>query len=108
MPGSQAVTVAGSPGGIPSRSKDACSSFAPVGSSDDPVVMRSVLHDGRRYFYAVNRDYYPVKLDIDSPARPEATAALVAHAERACHAAQSLRHPIPVTLAATLNGVALE
>jgi len=28
---------------------------------------------------------------------------LVTHAERACHAAQSLSHPVPVHLHATLN-----
>lgn len=48
-----------------------------------------------------------VKLSIDSPARPSSVASLVAHAERACHAAQSLRHPVPVSLDATLNGTPL-
>jgi organic hydroperoxide reductase OsmC/OhrA len=48
-----------------------------------------------------------VKLSIDSPAESRAVAALVDHAERACHAAQSLRHPVPVTLDATLNGAPL-
>jgi organic hydroperoxide reductase OsmC/OhrA len=48
-----------------------------------------------------------VKLDIDSPAGAERVGALVRHAERACHAAQSLRHPVDVTLAATLNGTPL-
>lgn len=38
--------------------------FATVGASSDPVVMRSLLHGGRRYFYAVNRDYYPVKVEV--------------------------------------------
>jgi organic hydroperoxide reductase OsmC/OhrA len=60
------------------------------------------IDDAPAYFEQVT-----VKLDIDSPARPEATAALVAHAERACHAAQSLRHGVDVTLAATLNGTLL-
>ena len=60
------------------------------------------IDDAPAYFEQVT-----VKLDIESPAGPEATASLVAHAERACHAAQSLRHPIDVTLAATLNGTPL-
>lgn len=49
-----------------------------------------------------------VRLSIDSPAPAAAVARLAAHAERACHAAQSLRHPVPVTLAATHNGTPLE
>ncbi len=48
-----------------------------------------------------------VRLSIDSPADAGAVAALVDHAERACHAAQSLRHPVPVTFAAVLNGAPL-
>ena len=48
-----------------------------------------------------------VRLSIDSPAEASAIAALVDHAERACHAAQSLRHPVPVTFAAVLNGAPL-
>ncbi len=60
------------------------------------------IDDAPAYFEQVT-----VKLDIDSPAGPEATAALVAHAERACHAAQTLRHGVDVTLAATLNGTPL-
>jgi organic hydroperoxide reductase OsmC/OhrA len=48
-----------------------------------------------------------IKLDIVSSASGEQVRRLAAHAERACHAAQSLRHPIPVVLETTLNGVAL-
>ena len=49
-----------------------------------------------------------IKLEILSPAGAEQVKRLAAHAERACHAAQSLRHPIPVSLEATLNGARLE
>jgi uncharacterized OsmC-like protein len=49
-----------------------------------------------------------IKLEIASPADPEQVKKLAAHAERACHAAQSLRHPIPVSLETTLNGTRLE
>lgn len=48
-----------------------------------------------------------VALSVDSPAAPESVARLTAHAERACHAAQSLRRGVPVTLATRLNGAAL-
>jgi organic hydroperoxide reductase OsmC/OhrA len=61
------------------------------------------LDDTPAYFERVT-----VKLDIDSPARADAVEKLVAHAERACHAAQSLRHPVEVTLFATLNGSTLD
>ena len=53
-------------------------------------------------------DQVTIKLDIQSPAGAEQVKQLAAHAERACHAAQSLRHPIPVSLEATLNGARLE
>jgi len=51
------------------------------------------VDDAPPYFEQVT-----VKLEISSPAKPEQVHRLVAHAERACHAAQSLRHPIPVTV----------
>ena len=44
-----------------------------------------------------------IQLAVVSPAAPVNVARLVAHAERACHAAQSLRHSIPVRLEARLN-----
>ncbi len=49
-------------------------------------------------------DEVTIKLDVVSPAAAENVQRLAAHAERACHAAQSLRHPTPVTLETTLNG----
>ena len=53
-------------------------------------------------------DEVTIALTVASPAPAEQVSQLVAHAERACHAAQTLRHGVPVTLAATLNGAALE
>jgi organic hydroperoxide reductase OsmC/OhrA len=43
-------------------------------------------------------------LTIASPAPEADVARLVAHAERACHAAQTFRTPVPTDLNATLNG----
>ncbi len=60
------------------------------------------VDDAPPYFEEVT-----IKLDVVSPAGAEQVRRLAAHAERACHAAQSLRHPIPVALETTLNGVAL-
>jgi organic hydroperoxide reductase OsmC/OhrA len=61
------------------------------------------VDDAPAYFEEV-----AIKLDIQSPAGAEQVKRLAAHAERACHAAQSLRHPIPVSLETTLNGARLE
>jgi uncharacterized OsmC-like protein len=43
-------------------------------------------------------------LMVRSSAPPEQVRQLVEHAERACHAAQSLRQPVPVVLKVHLNG----
>jgi organic hydroperoxide reductase OsmC/OhrA len=44
-----------------------------------------------------------IDLAVVSVAAADRVRKLVTHAERACHAAQSLRHPVPVHLRATLN-----
>jgi organic hydroperoxide reductase OsmC/OhrA len=46
-------------------------------------------------------------LEVRSPAPAERVRRLVAHAERACHTAQSLRAEVPVLLRARLNHVDL-
>lgn len=46
-------------------------------------------------------------LHVNSPASVSQVAKLIAHAERACHAAQTFKAPVPVELKATLNGEAL-
>jgi len=61
------------------------------------------VDDAPAYFENVT-----IKLEIVSPAAGEQVKLLAAHAERACHAAQSLRHPIPVSLETTLNGARLD
>lgn len=38
--------------------------FETVGGSTDPVAVRSVAADGRRYFYLMNRDYYPIEVKL--------------------------------------------
>jgi len=38
--------------------------FATVGGTTDPVAVRTLVHDGKRYFYLVNRDYYPVRVEL--------------------------------------------
>ena len=60
------------------------------------------VDDAPAYFEKVE-----IKLEIMSPAGADQVKRLAAHAERACHAAQSLRHPVPVVLETTLNGAAL-
>jgi hypothetical protein len=49
-----------------------------------------------------------VVLEVRSPASAERVGGLVAHAERACHSAQSLRVAVPVCLLARLNGDQLQ
>jgi organic hydroperoxide reductase OsmC/OhrA len=46
-------------------------------------------------------------LKVSSSAPDSQVAKLIIHAERACHAAQTFRAPVPVELKATLNGEAL-
>ncbi len=43
-------------------------------------------------------------LTVRSAAPPERVRLLIEHAEQACHAAQSLRQPVPVALEVQLNG----
>lgn len=52
-------------------------------------------------------EHVSIALTVSSPAPDEDVQRLIAHAERACHAAQTLRHGVDVTLAATLNGKSL-
>ena len=49
-----------------------------------------------------------VVLEVRSPAPPERVRELVAHAERGCHSAQSLRVAVPVRLLVRLNGDSLQ
>jgi len=56
------------------------------------------VDDAPAYFEDVT-----IALSIVSGATGTNVRKLVTHAERACHAAQSLSHPVPVHLHATLN-----
>ncbi len=44
--------------------------FQTVGDRTDPVAVRTLVHGARRYVYLVNRDYYPVAVQVNlaSPA----------------------------------------
>ena len=44
--------------------------FTTVGPSTDPVAVRTLVCDNRRYIYAVNRDYYPVNVQMDFSSAP--------------------------------------
>ena len=52
-------------------------------------------------------DQVTIALTVQSPAPAEQVRKLITHAERACHAAQTLRHGVSVSLGATLNGETL-
>lgn len=47
-------------------------------------------------------------VSVQSSAPAEQVKKLILHAERGCHAAQTMRKPIPVKTTALLNGEALE
>jgi hypothetical protein len=38
--------------------------FETVGYTTDPVAVHTLRHEGKRYFYLVNRDYYPVQVQF--------------------------------------------
>lgn len=38
--------------------------FKTVGGSTDPAAVRTLLREGRCYFYAINREYYPVQVEL--------------------------------------------
>ena len=39
--------------------------FETVGATTDPVAVRTLVVNGKRYLYMVNREYYPVKVSIN-------------------------------------------
>ncbi len=84
--------------------------FAPlydVPIDDASADVRATFRNTEKYDVDDAPPYFEeviVKLDIASPASAHQVRRLAEHAERACHAAQSLRRPIPVMLEATLNG----
>lgn len=47
--------------------------FETVGESTDPAAVRTLLCDGKRYLYIVNREYYPVQVSLKLSA-PSTTA----------------------------------
>jgi hypothetical protein len=84
--------------------------FAPLYSvpiDDATADVRATFFNTEKYDVddeAPHFEQINIRLTIDSPAPPDRVRDLVRHAERACHAAQSFRQPIPVHLAATHNG----
>ena len=88
--------------------------FAPlydVPIDDATADVRATFRNTEKYDVDDAPPYFEevtIKLDIVSTASGEQVQRLAAHAERACHAAQSLRHPILVKLEATLNGARLD
>ncbi len=72
------------------------------------VILRNADVDLRATFDSADKFDLPgpgaafqkvvVRLTIDSPSPREQVMALATHAERGCHAAQSIRQPVPVEL----------
>ncbi|MEW6755518.1 MAG: hypothetical protein AB1505_31750, partial [Candidatus Latescibacterota bacterium] len=44
--------------------------FATVGASTDPVAVRQLACEGKRFVYLVNREYYPVEVEIELAGEP--------------------------------------
>lgn len=84
--------------------------FAPLYA----VPLEDVQADVRAEFNAANKfvkedssgafEQVTYALTVRSSASPEQVRLLIEHAERACHAAQSLRQPVSVSLEVQLNG----
>ena len=87
--------------------------FAPlyeVSIRDASSDVRATFFNTQKYDVDEEPAYFEqidIRLSVDSPAPAEQVQALVRHAERACHAVQSFRQPIPVRLEVALNGAAL-
>jgi len=45
--------------------------FDTVGTSTDPIAVRALVDDGLRYFYVVNRDYYPIEVRLTFSEAPK-------------------------------------
>lgn len=45
--------------------------FATVGTRTDPVALRTLVREGRRFFYLVNREYYPVEVEVQFDRAPK-------------------------------------
>jgi len=88
--------------------------FAPlydVPMLDAAADVRATFFNTEKYDVDAEAPYFErieIRLNIDSMAPPQRVSSLARHAERACHAAQSFRKPIPVILEATLNGSELQ
>ncbi|HUW62573.1 MAG TPA: family 10 glycosylhydrolase [Candidatus Bathyarchaeia archaeon] len=46
--------------------------FDTVGAATDPAAVRTLVWKGRRYFYVVNREYYPLEIQLRFSAPPTA------------------------------------
>lgn len=63
--------------------------FSTVGATTDPVALRTLARDALRYFYLVNREYYPVEVEVTFSSEPPDLRDLAAGEPVA--AAQTLR-----------------
>jgi hypothetical protein len=55
--------------------------FEDVGPSSDPMAVRTLVHESQRFFYAVNREYYPVEAEIRFSGHPGTLRDLAADAQ---------------------------
>ena len=73
--------------------------FDTVGHTTDPVAARTAVENRRRYWYAVNREYYPIDIEVDFSAVPADMHDLAADTPVAVFAAiQPLPRPLRTPL----------
>lgn len=73
---------------------------------DTSIDLRAQFDDSEKYNLpgpgaAFQRVIY--KLKVNSPSSDEAIQSLIQHAERGCHAAQSLQEPVSVSIEAEIT-----
>ncbi len=65
--------------------------FDTLGAKTDPVAVRTLLYENQRYFYVINRDYYPVAMRIDFDTVPKNLRDLATNQPLAADAAGSFQ-----------------
>jgi hypothetical protein len=65
--------------------------FETVGDSTDPVAVRTLSRAGRRYLYLVNREYYPVEVDVRFDRAPKRLVDLSTGLEQSAAASCTIR-----------------
>jgi organic hydroperoxide reductase OsmC/OhrA len=83
--------------------------FAPLYNvilQEAAVDLRATFDSSAKYGLSENPTAFQkvtIQIDLKSPTDPDLVRQLVAHAERGCHASQTIQTPVPVQVEAHLN-----